>query len=94
MQMLINISRRSVTTQALEEAKTRDRLFVASKYQLFTLNQVRQVRAHACLFRSKTEFCPCPANAPNKHAFDVSKYSTAVLYVYRFTTPPLASLGR
>ena len=31
--------------QALEEAKTRDRLFVASKYQLFTLNQVRQVRA-------------------------------------------------
>ncbi|KAK9845419.1 hypothetical protein WJX81_006081 [Elliptochloris bilobata] len=28
--------------EALEEAKTRDRLFIASKYQLFTLNQVRQ----------------------------------------------------
>ncbi len=30
--------------QALEEAKTRDRLYIPSRYQLFTLNQVRQVR--------------------------------------------------
>ena len=29
--------------QALEEAKTRDRLYIPSRYQLFTLNQVRQV---------------------------------------------------
>ena len=30
--------------QALEEAKNRDRLYIPSRYQLFTLNQVRQVR--------------------------------------------------
>ena len=30
--------------QALEESKTRDRLYIPSRYQLFTLNQVRQVR--------------------------------------------------
>lgn len=29
--------------QALEESKTRDRLYIPSRYQLFTLNQVRQV---------------------------------------------------
>ena len=29
--------------QALEEAKNRDRLYIPSRYQLFTLNQVRQV---------------------------------------------------
>ncbi len=33
--------------QALEEAKNRDRLYIPSRYQLFTLNQVRQVRPQA-----------------------------------------------
>jgi len=35
-------------TQALEEAKTRDRLYIPSRYQLFTLNQVRQVSCCSC----------------------------------------------
>ena len=33
--------------KALEEAKNRDRLYIPSRYQLFTLNQVRQVCADA-----------------------------------------------
>ena len=41
----------SMPSQALEEAKTRDRLYIPSRYQLFTLNQVRQV----C-------FCSMPAS--------------------------------
>ena len=38
--------------QALEEAKTRDRLYIPSRYQLFTLNQVRQVGGSAPLTRA------------------------------------------
>lgn len=39
---------RHEATQALEEAKTRDRLYIPSRYQLFTLNQVRQVSCCSC----------------------------------------------
>ena len=38
--------------QALEEAKTRDRLYIPSRYQLFTLNQVRQVSSLPPTFSS------------------------------------------